>query len=368
MESASPASRFRSAKKSRGWPAKKLNPSYLEDLAKRIRKELNVRAVTPQILRGDTPDYVKVIFEIKGRPRSFDVSVPKFLYHTKQGWSAAVEGTFEVWDQRFTGAIVSDGDALAERFAGVYARYENPHLGTDRVRFALLGETYHEQWNRATRTAGAETYRARHNIEPSLTFQVAGPLTLSVGASFARIEPEFPAASTLAANAAVTSLRYHRSFEGANGLQQQLDAGYNLRAATNVLSSDYIYARHNAQVRYTLGRGRHVIFDDAMAGIISGHAPLYERYVLGTSSTLRGWNKFDIDPLGGDRMAHNTLEYRYRVFEVFYDVGAVWSRGQPAEARHALGAGLRRGGFSLAVAFPVRENRVEPVFMVGMNY
>jgi outer membrane protein assembly factor BamA len=105
-----------------------------------------------------------------------------------------------------------------------------------------------------------------------------------------------------------------------------------------------------------------------MAGIISGRAPLFERYVLGTSSTLRGWNKYDIDPLGGDRMAHNSLEYRYRMFEVFYDVGAVWTRGQPAVPRHAVGAGLRQGGFSLAVAFPVRENRVEPVFMVGMNY
>ena len=354
----------------------KLNPSYLEELARRIRKELNVRAVTPHILRGDTPECVKVVFEVKGRPRSFEVSVPKFLYHAKQGWSAAVEGTLEVADNRFTGGIVSDGDALAERYAGVFGRYERPRVGTDRVRFVLLGETYHQQWNRATRMAAtpaayaytSPTYRARHNIEPAVSVAVAGPVTITVGASFQQIEPEIPAASPEAANAAVTTLRYHKRFEGAGGLQQQLDAGYHLRAATKVLSSDFVYARHNWEVRYTLSRGRHVILDDAMAGIISGRAPLFERYVLGTSSTLRGWNKYDIDPLGGDRMAHNTLEYRYRMFEVFYDVGAVWTRGQPAVARHAVGAGLRQGGFSLAVAFPVRENRVEPVFMVGMNY
>lgn len=354
----------------------KLNPSNLEELARRIRQELNVRAVTPHILRGDTPECVKVVFEAKGRPRSFELSVPKFLYHAKQGWSAAVEGTLEVADNRFTGGIVSDGDALAERYAGVYARYESPRMADDRVSFALQGETYHQQWNRATRMAAtpaalayaSPTYRARHNIEPVLTVTVAGPVTVSVGASFQRIEPELAAASTEAANAAVTTLRYHRRMEGAGGLQQQLDAGYNLRAATKVLSSDFVYARHKWEVRYTLSRGRHVIIDDAIFGLISGRAPLFERYVLGTSSTLRGWNKFDIDPLGGDRMAHNTLEYRYRMFEVFYDTGAVWTRGQPVIARHSVGAGVRQGGFSLAVAFPVRENRVEPLFMVGMNY
>ena len=332
----------------------KLNPSYLEDLAKRIRKELNVRAVTPHILRGDTPEYVKVVFEVKGRPRSFEVSIPKFLYHSKQGWSAAVEGTLEVADNRFTAGIVSDGDALAERYAGVSARYEKPHVGTDRVRFRLPGETLpsaveprhaHGRATPAAYSYTSPTYRARHNIEPTVTVALAGPVTLSVGASFQRIEPEIPAASPEAANAAVTTLRYHRRMEGAGGLQQELDAGYSLRAATKVLSSDFVYARHNWEVRYTLARGRHVILDDAMAGIISGRAPLFERYVLGTSSTLRGWNKFDIDPLGGDRMAHNTLEYRYRMFEVFYDAGAVWTRRAAGRGAARRGRGLAAGRF-----------------------
>ena len=147
-----------------------------------------------------------------------------------------------------------------------------------------------------------------------------------------------------------------------------------------------------------------------MAGFIAGRAPLFERFVLGTSSTLRGWNKFDVDPLGGDRMVHNTVEYHYRLFEAFYDTGAVWTQGQTAVARHSVGAsprgrirprnrnrrspcsdhcrrqdrhrragvhavashsvgaGLRHDGIHLAVAFPMREGRVEPVFMLGMNY
>lgn len=67
-------------------------------------------------------------------------------------------------------------------------------------------------------------------------------------------------------------------------------------------------------------------------------------------------------------MVHNSVEYRYSAFQIFYDAGAIWDSGQNATARHSLGVGLRHGSFSLAVAFPVREGKVEPVFMVGMNY
>ena len=353
----------------------KLNPAHLDDLARRIRRELHVRAVSPHVSRGDTPEHVKVVFEVKGRPRSYELSIPKFLYHAKQGWSAAAEGTVQVAEHRFTAGVVSDGDELPERYAGFNARYENRKVGTDRVRFRFLAESYHEQWNRATRLAAegepgrsSPIYRARNNFEPTATVVLAGPLTLTVGAGFESIEPELPAAGTEAANALVTTLRYHRRVEDSGTGQHELDAGYSLRAATRILGSDFVYARHRLSVRYAYIRGRHTVLDDVMAGYLTGRAPLFERFVLGTSSTLRGWNKFDVDPLGGDRMAHNTVEYRYRICEVFYDTGAVWSGGQGAVARHAVGVGLRQSGFHLAVAFPLREGRIEPVFMLGMNY
>src|SRR5437868_329765 len=37
----------------------KLNPGALDDLARRIRKELHVRAVTHRVLRGRTPEHVR---------------------------------------------------------------------------------------------------------------------------------------------------------------------------------------------------------------------------------------------------------------------------------------------------------------------
>lgn len=94
---------------------------------------------------------------------------------------------------------------------------------------------------------------------------------------------------------------------------------------------------------------------------------MFERFVLGNSETLRGWNKFDIAPLGGDRMVHNSLEYHYHCLELFYDAGAVWNAGQTAIARQSAGSGLRFGDLALLVAFPFRNGRAEPVFIAGLN-
>jgi outer membrane protein assembly factor BamA len=181
------------------------------------------------------------------------------------------------------------------------------------------------------------------------------------------MQNQFSAAEPEAANALISTLRYHRRLEDSEN-QHDLDAGYSLRAATRILGSDFEYARHRVQFRYMLTRGKSVVIDDLTAGTISGRAPLFERFVLGNASTLRGWNKFDLDPMGGNRFAHNSVEYRYGVFQVFYDSGAVWDRSENAVLRHSAGVGLRQGVFSLAVAFPLREGHIDPILMVGMNY
>ena len=102
--------------------------------------------------------------------------------------------------------------------------------------------------------------------------------------------------------------------------------------------------------------------------MLIGRAPLFEQYVLGTSTMLRGWDKYEIDPLGGNRVVYNSIEYRYGWFQTFYDSGAVWNAGQPIIMRHSVGAGVREGPVLLAVAFPMKSGRVEPIFLVSMNY
>ena len=352
----------------------KFNTQAINDLARRMREELNVRTVSQKVLRGTAPDHVKVVLEVAHKRGEFDLSVPKFLYHSTEGFSAAVDGTVVLGNNRFSAGLVSDGDELAERYAGVRARYENRKFGSDRVHLRFEFDSYHQQWNRSTVNASETAdavgglYRSRQNFEPLASVMLAKNLTLSFGAGFQRFDTPLPAARTQSANAAITTLRYERRIEGWGADQHELEAGYSLRAATRILNSDFSYARHRWSVRYSVRRGRHSLTDDAIAGLITGRAPLFERYVLGTNSMLRGWNKYDLDPLGGSRVAYNSLDYRYGMFDVFYDTGAIWDPGQDAVARHALGVGLRKNSFMVAMAFPVKGGRVTPTFMVGMNY
>src|SRR5262249_39710488 len=105
-----------------------------------------------------------------------------------------------------------------------------------------------------------------------------------------------------------------------------------------------------------------------LAGVLHGNAPLYERFVLGNSATLRGWNKFELDPRGGSHAVHGSVDYSYRFLHVFYDTGAVWDRSQDREQKQSVGAGFKVEGFQLAVAFPIRAGHAEPIFYAGLNF
>ncbi|HWB85901.1 MAG TPA: BamA/TamA family outer membrane protein [Bryobacteraceae bacterium] len=351
-----------------------LNPDALDGLAERLKKELNAREVSHHVSRGANPNYLRVEFDVKPNTFSLHANVTKFTYDSKSGWSGGGEAGFGVRQNDFTLGVVSNSDDLPERFAGVTARYENRHLGTSRLGLRFQVESYHEQWNGSTLNELAkgsevtsDAYRSRQNFEPVATIVLARPLTLEVGTSFERFEDQYPAAHTEASNAFIASLRYHRHLEGSEN-QQDVEAGYYLRAAARLLASDFVFASHSWTFRYQLTHGKHVLTDDVSAGVITGRAPLSDRFVLGNSSSLRGWNKYDLDPLGGNRMVYNSVEYRYGILKVFYDSGAIWDSGQSVIPRHSVGVGLRESVFTIAVAFPIREGRADPIFMMGMIY
>ena len=351
----------------------KLNPSALDSLAVRLKKELSAREVNHRVLRGDSPERVRVEFEVKQYRGEVGANFTKLVYNSKQGWSGAGEVGVTVLQNSFRFGMASDGDSLDERNAGISARYENKHLGTDRVGLKFEFDSFHDQWNRGTLDALAaggsketsDAYRTRQNFQPAVTIALAKPLTLEVGGSFERFGEQYPAAHTEASDAVIATLRYHQRLEGSDN-QQDLDASYSLGAATRILGSDFVYTSHTWGGRYQLTHGKHVLSDSFSGGVITGRAPLDDRFVMGNSVYLRGWNKYEIDPLGGNRMVHNTVDYHYGLFRVFYDTGAIWDEGQTAVPRHSLGVGLRESVFTLAVAFPVRSGHVEPVFMMGV--
>ena len=194
------------------------------------------------------------------------------------------------------------------------------------------------------------------NFEPSATFVLAGPLTFTVGFSFEQLQPQLSAARSESANAVINTLRYHQRWDDSDATNQELDAGYNLRAATRLLGTDLGYTRHAVNARYATMHDHQSIEVKLVAGLIYGHAPLFERFVLGDSYTLRGWNKYDLDPLGGNRLVYGSVTYGYHIMRVFYDTGSVWDQGRTPESRaigrywsiQRLGASSKRGASLLA--------------------
>ncbi len=355
----------------------KLDPQKLDQLARRVKKELNARFVQQKLVRGTQPEQVIVLLDVKGRrhPTNFDIKIPKAVYSSKQGVSIEAESSVKVASNWFKLGLVSDGDELVERFTGLRAGYDRPSLGTDRVGLAFNFASFHQKWNPDTELALAErpdvpgVYRTRQEFAPTVSFVIAEPLTLSVGTSFQRFETQFPAARTESANALMTTLRLSERFADSRGDNHEVDAGYSLRAATKVLGSDFVYARHQVDARYSFKRDEHTISAKFLLGRLSGTAPLFDRFVLGNTRTLRGWNKFEVDPLGGTSVTHGSLEYAYHWVQFFYDVGVLRDRVRDPGTKHSLGVGVRsKSGMFLAMAFPVRSGQAAPIIMAGTEF
>ena len=360
----------------------RVNTEALARLAAHIRSELRAHAVNFKLYRGDQPGSVDVLLEVD---KVFDLSIPSFAWNSNEGWAGIGEARATLGSNMFTFDVISDRDSLVEQYAGIQAKFERPFPHTERVYMAFEFDQYHETYAAATHLAmansesssslGAGLYRSRMNFEPSATFVLAKPLTLTVGMSFEELQPDLPAARAESANAVVNTLRYHQSWEDPDATIQELDAGYNLRAATKLLSSSLGYARHAVNARYRYKHNAQSVEIKLALGLIYGNAPLFERFVLGDSNMLRGWNKFELDPLGGNRLAYSSVTYGYHIMRVFYDAGAVWDRGNPAPFKQSIGVGiasglgrLQRGAFLLALAFPLRQDHVQPVFIAGMNF
>jgi outer membrane protein assembly factor BamA len=356
----------------------------IEEIAGSLRKEIHAKAVSPHIAKGSNQESIRLVYDVTRRTAGLDISVPKFLYHSKQGLSGQVEANATISrNQTVAFGIVSDGDEMVERYTGFNARYDNTHLGTDRVRFQFLFESYHEQWNSATTNAvetpggmtrqevleSPDIYRSRRNFQPLFTFVIAKPLLLTVGASFMEMKEDIPSIRPEAANALIFGLRYHKQLGTAEDVLQTIDSTYEFKSALRDLGSNYVYTKHRWQGGYNWTKGHHTVTDVFTAGYISGRAPVYERFVVGTSSLLRGWNRYEIDPVGGNRLLHNSVEYRYKMAGVFYDCGSLWNLGRVPSILHSVGIGIHQSIFTVAVAVPIRnDGRFEPTLLVGMNY
>jgi len=161
------------------------DPPLLDRLRDKIKQDLHVPDVRMHVAKGGTPDHVIVNFEIGAEhEKRFDLDLSRFLYHSKQGWSGQGHATFHVEENAFSFGMVSDGDRVSERYAGIQAGFERRHVGTDRLQLRFDFSSYHEQWNEATllEAAPGDIYRTRTQFSPTATVIILDPLTLSFGA------------------------------------------------------------------------------------------------------------------------------------------------------------------------------------------
>jgi hypothetical protein len=107
----------------------KLDYPALDRLADRIKKELHVPAVSVNIGKGTVPDNVVVNFEVpKSHEQPAELHVAKFLYDSKLGWSGEGDASTTIKSNKFTFGLVSDSDAMLERFSGIKAKFERRHV------------------------------------------------------------------------------------------------------------------------------------------------------------------------------------------------------------------------------------------------
>jgi hypothetical protein len=348
----------------------------VNDLAFRLRDELRGYTIDVRVGRGTEPAHLTVTFVAERRlNRRFDVRVPLIVYNSQAGWSGVLAPSFETHHNVVSFGLVSSVDEHLERDRGYRLRYEHRQVGTGMVQIGVSYEYYHPSFWTATETGLAAfpeipgIYRTRQNFAPSVSVLPLPAVKLTFGTSFQNLGFDGPAPYTRHAYAVTFDAQVRQVVRSASGVGQAFGADYGLRAATRTLESDFVYTRHVVSGDYTLTKDRHGFGAHVDGGYINGPAPLFERFSLGNSRMLRGWDRFDVAPIGGSRLAYGSLEYRYRPFQVFYDVGTVWDAGRPATVRHSLGAGLAwRNGAFVWVAFPVRLEHVSPVLIFGIGF
>ncbi len=339
----------------------------IDAVEQRIRGEFPGFTISRNVAKGEKQDQIRVEFVLERSRKYLDLNVPRLAFHSEQKFSFGATADLNLGATSTSLGFISDNDERVERFTGLRAAFVAPLAKN--LRIAFLGEAYQSRF----RGESSEFYRSRTNYEPTLIYTLAPGLEVRGGFSFNNLEFQFPAARNQAANAVITTLRYSKQWQLGLASTQTLEAGYSLRAAARSLGSDFQYRRHLGEARLSFASGnseksKATLAFSSMIGAIDGRAPVLDRFVLGNTQTLRGWNRYEIAPVGADRVIHFSADGRYSFVRAVYDTGTIWTAGRPKVLRHSAGLGFVISGITAMVAIPIRSSSIEPIFLVGMNF
>jgi hypothetical protein len=358
---------------------KRLDSSEAQEFQRRIERELPHYEVARRIERGSEPGRLKLVYEATKQELPqwlhFEPLQVNAIFHSEQGWGSYLDLGIGDRNIRFTPIVAIDNaDDLVEEFSGAGLRFETRTLGTRRLGASFEWTWFEHDWRDPTLTALAfrpdipAPYDTRTTITPLMKFALSPELSVAGGMSIAELKPFAPAIDTRMANAAVASIDYSGRWGTRSNGAHRVDARFGVRAGYEELESDLEYKRYLGQGSYRFDFGRHHIQATGMAGGITGQAPLFERFTLGDSKTLRGWDKYDIAPAGGDRMLYSSIEYRYTGLALFLDAGSVWDEANGEKrVRVSTGFGLHAGPVFLVVGFPLNTDDLKAVVTLGLR-
>jgi hypothetical protein len=359
---------------------RQFDPEEAERLRQKLAAELPDYDVRRRMSRAAEPGRIRLVFEVerseRGRWLRFSPSRSKVVYHEDHGWSGVLDVDLggRRNNQVTLGFVLGNDDDLVEEYSGYRFRFENRHAGTDRLGVSFEISRLTQDWRDVTLSSlgsafGApQAYRRRIAADPRLSFAITRHLHVSGGISASSLTPLEIGRERERATAFVAGAGFDRTWRPDHGARHDVTAGYEVRAGAEALASDLVYRRHVVHARYQAEGGPTTFIADFRVGRITGAPPLFERFTLGDTATLRGWNKYDLAPAGARRMWHQSVEFRYRSFAYFLDAGSVWDDGVDHEVRLGSGVGFHGDRSFLTVAFPLNADDVSATFMVGVRF
>lgn len=359
-----------------------LNNTEADRLRESLQSELGPRyAVERKVRRGTQPRQLAVVYEAIKQPMLRWETPPSiFAYHQKQGPSLFVNDEVDLakdFGLQLLYGLGSNGDELTERYKGFRLALEKTRIGTERLGFRLELTSYGTMWKSDTLRASESApeipgiYRSRRAIAPVVAFAMTPDIYVTAGFEATELEMQFPEVHWESVRLGTAGVRFQHTFRN-GGTRNEIAGGYAVRTAARSLESDFTYTRHSWDWLYFHKRDKNIVKLKFQAGRLTGSAPLFERFSAGNSDSLRGWNKFEIAPLGGSRTAAGTFEIGRSDIRVFYDAGSVWDEARPIAIRHSIGLTFGAGeddaaGF-FTIAAAIRNSRLEPSVMFRFGW
>jgi outer membrane protein assembly factor BamA len=361
-----------------------------DQFRERMETELKTQHIRRSVARGSDPQHVRILYDVPGKNSvGFGGGGG---YHSRQKFSGIANATYTFYD--FAGVKVSgvnDSSDLLERYAGF--RYGAWGL-YKRVRFNAEYSSFRAQWSPGTLQAAsasgtsADLYRLRDTIEPSAKITVSPGFHITLGITASQLQMLEPASHFESVRTANGNADY--KFYLTSSEKHELSGSYDIRVAGDTLGGSASFTRHLFDQNYEWNLKKpapgtqftpdgHRIEVNVQLGRITGIAPMFERFSLGSPHTLTGWNKYDISPLGASRMAYGSVTYTNRYVSTSFESGSVWNDGQPKTLHNSIGLGLFLGNILHApkplrillnaatpgIGIPLRKNGVHPIYTIG---